>query len=163
MTTIPCNRLGAPLAERHAEAVRQLLRFQPFDQVRQALRLNRAEERRAIEHMRAAYPWIAVIIIGPEEDEDLGLCPGLAPHPAVPLPSRTKLLWCADSPGEGRVVAHTCMCQMTSYELLSNGGLYRIRRDTLPRPGVPAVSCASGWRRPEAGQWWQRLLLGHAR
>ncbi|MBX6381691.1 MAG: hypothetical protein IRZ07_01765 [Microbispora sp.] len=51
---------------------------------------------------------------------------------------------------------------MTWFELLSYGGVYRIRRNTVPRPDVPAVSYAGGWRRPEADDWWHRLIAGHA-
>ncbi|MEV0630538.1 hypothetical protein [Nonomuraea wenchangensis] len=53
---------------------------------------------------------------------------------------------------------------MTAYELIACGGVYQIRRRTLPRRGVPPVSwTADRWRRGEALEWWRRLLAGHAR
>ncbi|GIH67837.1 hypothetical protein [Sphaerimonospora thailandensis] len=96
------------------------------------------------------------------EDED---CPGVSPHPAVPLPGRTAFRWIEESLGQrGRVIEHTCGCVMTVYELISYGGTYQICRCTLPRPGVPAVSwTAERWGRREAYEWWRRLLTGQAR
>ncbi|MEV4833400.1 hypothetical protein AB0K05_02690 [Nonomuraea sp. NPDC049486] len=94
-------------------------------------------------------------------DED---CPGISPHPAVPRPGRTELWWIAQGVGPGRVVAYTCSCRMTVYELVSCGGVYQIRRRTLPRRGVQPVSwTAERWRREEAHEWWRRLLAGQAR
>ncbi|GIH69756.1 hypothetical protein [Sphaerimonospora thailandensis] len=98
-----------------------------------------------------------------EEDDDLGLCPGLFLHPAAPVPGRIDLLWFTSPPGHGQVVAYSCLCQSTCFELLAYSRLYRIRRTTLPRLGVPTVSFTGGWRRPEAYDWWHRLLTGHAR
>lgn len=153
---------GTRAQQRRDEAVRQVLRLQPLTEVRQELRLSDADLEVVVSRVRAAYPWIAAIVFGPEEDDDTGLCPGIAPHPAVPRPGHVKLLWCAESPGRGRVLAHTCACRMTWFELLSYGGVYRIRRNTVPRPDVPAVSYAGGWRRPEASDWWRRLIAGRA-
>ncbi|MET8985016.1 hypothetical protein ABZW49_06185 [Nonomuraea wenchangensis] len=95
-------------------------------------------------------------------DED---CPGISPHPAVPSPGRTALRWIGQGLAPGRVVAYTCSCRMTAYELVACGGVYQIRRRrTLPRRGVPPVSwTAERWRRGEALEWWRRLLAGHAR
>ncbi|GAA4597951.1 hypothetical protein GCM10023194_74200 [Planotetraspora phitsanulokensis] len=39
-----------------------------------------------------------------------------------------------------------CICVMTVYELMSYGGIYRLRRTTERRDGH-AVSYAGGWRR----------------
>ena len=153
---------GTTLEQRRDEAVRQVLRLRPLTEIRQALRLGNADLEAVARRVRVVYPWIAAIVFGPEEDDDVGLCPGVAPYPAVPRPDHAKLLWCADSPGRGRVLTHTCACRMTWFELLSYGGTYRIRRNTVPRPDVPAVSYAGGWRRAEADDWWRRLIAGHA-
>ncbi|MEZ0075354.1 hypothetical protein [Planotetraspora sp. GP83] len=100
-------------------------------------------------------------IAADQDDED---CPGVSPHPAVPRPGRTALWWIEESLGRGRVVAHTCPCRMTAYELVCVGGVSQICRRTLPRPEVPAVTwTARWWRREEAYEWWRRLLAGQAR
>lgn len=94
-------------------------------------------------------------------DED---CPGLSPHPAVPRSERTRLRWIEQGLGPGRVVAYTCSCQITAYELVSCAGVYQIRRRNLPRRGVPPVSwTAEWWRCEEAREQWRRLLAGLAR
>ncbi|MFG1619010.1 hypothetical protein ACGFI3_40180 [Nonomuraea wenchangensis] len=88
----------------------------------------------------------------------------MSPHPAVPRSGRTALRWIEQSPGPGRVVAYTCSCRMTAYELVACAGVYRIRRRTLSRRGVPPVSwTGKRWRREEAYEWWHRLLTGQAR
>ncbi|XVQ89175.1 hypothetical protein ACQP2K_17695 [Microbispora siamensis] len=98
-----------------------------------------------------------------EEDDDED-CPGVSPHPAVPRPGRTELWWIEESLGRGRVVAHTCACQMTSYQLVRCGGVYQFCRRALARDDVPPVSwTARWWRREEAYEWWRRLLAGQAR
>ncbi|WP_405393499.1 hypothetical protein [Microbispora hainanensis] len=106
----------------------------------------------------------AVLGVAATEEGDDADCPGVSPHPAVPRPGRTKLWWIEESLGRGRVVAHTCACQMTSYELVRCGGLYQFRRHALARHDVPPVSwTARWWRREEAYAWWRRLLAGQAR
>ncbi|MEV0594089.1 hypothetical protein [Nonomuraea cavernae] len=105
----------------------------------------------------------AVVLAPPDvlTDED---CPGISPHPAVPRSGRTALWWIEQGLGPDRVVAYTCSCRMTAYELVSCGGVYQIRRLTLPRQDVPPVSwTAERWRREEAYEWWRRLLAGQAR
>ncbi|MGW2150307.1 hypothetical protein ACWCOT_38790 [Nonomuraea bangladeshensis] len=82
----------------------------------------------------------------------------------MPRPGRTALWWIEQSLGPGRVVAYTCSCRMTAYELVVCGGVYQIRRRTVPRRGVPPVSwTAARWRREQALEWWRRLLAGQAR
>lgn len=159
----PSQPPGADAAGRRAEAVRRVLQLRPLAEVRQAVGLDAVDEQVVGERVRAAYPWIADIVLGDGDEDDVGLCPEVSLHPAVPLPDRVVLGWCADDPGTGRVVEHTCTCPMTSFELLSYGGLYRLRRTTVPRPRVPAVSYTGAWRRLEAFDWWRRLIAGHAR
>ncbi|MET8861750.1 hypothetical protein ABZW11_02220 [Nonomuraea sp. NPDC004580] len=82
----------------------------------------------------------------------------------MPRPGCTALRWIVQGLGPGRVVAYTCSCQMTAYELVSCAGVYQIHRRTLPRQGVPPLSwTAEWWRRGEAHEWWHRLLAGQAR
>ncbi|MEU6725083.1 hypothetical protein ABZ917_15370 [Nonomuraea wenchangensis] len=105
----------------------------------------------------------AVVLAPPDAlaEED---CPGISPHPAAPRPERTALRWIGQGLAPGRVVAYTCSCRMTAYELVVCGGVYQIRRRTLPRRGVPPVSwTVERWRRGEALEWWRRLLSGQAR
>ncbi|MFC5820713.1 hypothetical protein [Nonomuraea harbinensis] len=74
------------------------------------------------------------------------------------------LWWIEQGLGHGRVVAYTCSCRMTAYELVSCGGVYQIRRRTLSRRGVPPVSwTAERWCRGESLERWRRLLAGLAR
>ncbi|MEU8276475.1 hypothetical protein ACFYOK_36025 [Microbispora bryophytorum] len=131
--------------------------------VRRDLGLTRGEEQRAAQRLRREYPWLAILVLDPEDDDDWRLCPRVSPHPSIPVGQPVELLWCADSPGDGRVIEYTCTCGMTNYELLSYGGIYRIRRVTVPRDDVPPVSYTGGWRRPEAYEWWRRVLSGQAR
>ncbi|MEV7808606.1 hypothetical protein AB0O28_37205 [Microbispora sp. NPDC088329] len=111
----------------------------------------------------------AVLDLAAEEEDDDEDCPDVSPHPAVPRPGRTELWWIEESLGRGRVVAHTCACQMTSYELVRCGGVYQFCRRAAPtaiwaRRDVPPVSwTARWWRREEAYAWWRRLLAGQAR
>ncbi|WP_157530690.1 hypothetical protein [Microtetraspora niveoalba] len=111
---------------------------------------------------RASAPADSALTLGiVDEGED---CPGVAPHPAIPLVGRHEFRWITESLGPGRVVEHTCGCAMTSYELISHAGVYQICRRTLPRAGVPALSwTAERWRRSDAYEWWHRLLSGRAR
>ncbi|WP_405084901.1 hypothetical protein [Microbispora sp. NBC_01389] len=98
------------------------------------------------------------------EDDDEEDCPGVSPHPAVPRPGWTRLWWIEESLGRGRVVAHTCACQMTSYELVCCGGVYQFCRRALARHDVPPVSwTARRWWIEEAHEWWHRLLAGQSR
>jgi hypothetical protein len=97
------------------------------------------------------------------EEGDEG-CPGVSPHPAVPRPGRKVLRWIEQDLGRGRIVAYSCSCRMTAYELVSCAGSYQICRRTLSCKGVPPVSwTAEWWRREEAQEWWRRLLAGQAR
>ncbi|MEU6790311.1 hypothetical protein ABZ907_01315 [Nonomuraea wenchangensis] len=74
--------------------------------------------------------------------------------PAALRPERTALRWIGQGLAPGRVVAYTRSCCMTAYELVACGGVYQIRRQTLPRWGVPPVSwTAERWRRGEALEW----------
>ncbi|GIH69198.1 hypothetical protein Mth01_14510 [Sphaerimonospora thailandensis] len=157
------GRPGLEAGERRAEAIQCILAGTTIAEVRTALGLDAADERAVADHVRKASPWMAVVTLDPGDPDDWGDCPGISPHPGPPLPGRTELFWCGEVPGLGRVVEHTCLCIMTEYELLSYGGTYRIRRTTIPRAGVPTVSFTGGWRRPEAYEWWFRLLTGQAR
>lgn len=105
---------------------------------------------------------VAVALGEADDEDDDRWCPGVSWHPFVPLKNRTALEWLNTSPGEGRVIEHTCGCGMTGYELLSYGGLYRIRR-TTSRKDVPPVSYTHAWRRLEALKQWSLLLGGQAR
>ncbi|MEU7880079.1 hypothetical protein [Microbispora bryophytorum] len=106
----------------------------------------------------------AVLDVAAAEEDGDADCPGVSPHPAVPRPGRTELWWIEQSIGRGRVVAHTCACQMSSYELVRCGGVYQLCRRALARSDVPPVSwTARWWRREEAYAWWRRLLAGQAR
>lgn len=160
MTIAPPWRPGTRAAERREEAVRRIIAGQSFDEVQHELQLNRVDERLISQHIRAAYPWLA-IILGITDDASR-YCPNVAPHPALPTIRHKVMMWFEDSPGDGRVVEYTCTCGMTSYELLSYGGIYRIRR-TTEAIDVPPISYTGGWRRPEAYGWWRRLLMGSAR
>ncbi|MGN9785230.1 hypothetical protein ACTMTF_27635 [Nonomuraea sp. ZG12] len=71
------------------------------------------------------------------EEGDEG-CAGVSPHPAVPRPGRTVLRWIEQDLGRGRVVAYSCSCRMTAYELVSCAGFYQICRRTLPLQGRAA-------------------------
>ncbi|WP_049562704.1 hypothetical protein [Nonomuraea sp. SBT364] len=100
-------------------------------------------------------------VVVEEDDED---CPGISPHPAPPGPGRTALWWIEQSRGRGRVVAYTCFCRMTTCELVCIAGSCQVRRQTLPRPGIPSLTwTAHCWCRVEAYEWWRRLLAGQAR
>jgi hypothetical protein len=157
------GRPGTQAAERRREAVRRILAGAPLDVVRRQLRLNTSDERLVAGYMKREHPWLAVVLFPCVVYDDDPFCPGVSPHPAAPTPDRVLLGWCAEDPGEGRLIAHTCECVMTSYQLLGYGGLYRVCRTTLPRLNVPGVSFAGGWRRREAEEWWRRLLSGQAR
>jgi hypothetical protein len=156
------GRAGTKAADRRQEAVRRILAGAPLDVVRRQLRLSTADERLVAGYMMWEYPWLAVVLF-PSVGDDDPFCPGVSPHPAAPTPDRVLLGWCGEDPGQGRFIAHTCECVMTSYQLLGYGGLYRVCRTTLPRVNVPGVSFAGGWRRREAEEWWRRLLSGQAR
>ncbi|MGW5159349.1 hypothetical protein ACWEPN_28060 [Nonomuraea wenchangensis] len=87
--------------------------------------------------------------VGTDED-----CPGISPHPAAPRPERTALRWIGQGLAPGRVVAYTCSCRITAYELVARGGVYQIHRVSWT---------AERRRRQEALEWWRRLLAGQAR
>lgn len=105
---------------------------------------------------------VAVVMGKVDGEDDDRWCPGVSPHAAVPLTARTELEWVKTFPGDGRVIEHTCDCEMTVYELMSFGGVCRIRR-TTSRKDQPPVSYTHAWRRVEALDQWRRLLAGHAR
>ncbi len=56
--------------------------------------------------------------------------------------------------GRGRVVAHSGVCQMTSYEPVRCGRVYHFRRRALARHDVPLVSWTAGWWRHEEAYEW---------
>jgi hypothetical protein len=150
------------VAQRRDRAVQLVLQGHSLEDVQVALHLSKADARVVAGHVKDANPWMALLTLEPDDD-DWCLCPGVSPHPATPITGRIELRWCDDSPGDGRVVEWTCSCVMTHYELVSYGGLYRIRRHTVPRRDVPPISYTGGWRRPEGYEWWRRLLAGQAR
>lgn len=112
---------------------------------------------------RVAVADLVAVVMGKTDGEDDGRwCPAVSPHAAVPLKNRAELEWSKIFPGDGRVVEYTCDCGMTVYELISYGGVFRIRRTTSAKD-VPPVSYTHGWRRLEALEQWRLLLAGQAR
>lgn len=67
---------GTTAEQRRDEAVRQVLRLRPLTEIRQEFRLSAADLEIVARRVRSAYPWIAAIVFGPREDDDVGLCPG---------------------------------------------------------------------------------------
>ena len=61
-----------------------------------------------------------------------------------------------------RVVAHTCECRATVFELCGRGGAYLIRRTTRG-PGGPVVEESAALPAKAAEDLWFRLLRGLAR
>ncbi|GII27191.1 hypothetical protein Pmi06nite_06330 [Planotetraspora mira] len=145
---------------RRRAALVRLRTGEMIDAVRSDLMLGSPDVEAVADELRATHPWIAAIAFGP--DDDWSDCPRVSPHAAAPQARRVELSWCDDSPGDGRSVDHTCMCVMTVYELVSYGGIYRLRRTTERHDGH-SVSYAGGWRRTDAYVWWSRLLAGLAR
>ncbi|GAA4562216.1 hypothetical protein GCM10023193_27540 [Planotetraspora kaengkrachanensis] len=153
--------VGTLTAEsRRAAALARLRSGEMGDSIRSDLRLGPRDVEAVARELRKTHPWLAAIAFG--SDDDWQDCPGVSPHAATPQARRVELSWCDDSPGDGRSLEHTCMCVMTVYELMSYGGVYRIRR-TTERRDVPSVSYAGWWRRLDAYMWWSRLLAGLAR
>lgn len=152
----------AGAAERRQMALEALRAGEHISSVRDRIALSKTDERLIAQQVRTERPWLAVVVLDPEDSDAEWFCPGISPHEATPVPECRRLAWHAEFPGDGRVVEHTCNCGMTEYELISYGGLYRIRRTTA-RTDIPPVSYTHGWHRPEAYDWWRRLLSGYAR
>jgi hypothetical protein len=95
-------------------------------------------------------------------------CPGFTAHPTDQAgPPRISLDWCDETRSthhrseRQRVLAYTCACSETSYELLSIGGKYHFRRIRRSTPKV--VAYAGPWQRAIAEEMWRLLLKGEAR
>ncbi|GII37081.1 hypothetical protein Pph01_20840 [Planotetraspora phitsanulokensis] len=76
-----------------------------INRVRSDLTLGPLDMEAIASELRISHPWIAAIAFGP--DDDWPDCPGVSPHAAAPQARRVELLWCDDSPGDGRSVKHT--------------------------------------------------------
>ncbi|MFF5210794.1 hypothetical protein [Streptosporangium sp. NPDC000396] len=72
-----------------------------------------------------------------------------------------SLSWQRYAPGDVRkVLAYTCACRSTVYELCGLGGRVIVRR-MIRHLGT--TDYAGPWLRREGEMWWQRLLSGQAR
>ncbi|GAA0925006.1 hypothetical protein GCM10009560_26150 [Nonomuraea longicatena] len=88
----------------------------------------------------------------------------LSPHVAVMRRGRGRLEWHAVRSGRHRVrvVAWTCSCRATVYELCVSGGRAFIRRTVQAEP--VAVISETAWGVPrEAWEIWAALLAGGVR
>ncbi|GAA0933727.1 hypothetical protein [Nonomuraea longicatena] len=92
----------------------------------------------------------------------LGEC--LSPHVAAMRRDCGRLQWHLRCSGRRRVrvVAWTCPCLATVYELCASGGRAFIRRTVQAEP-VPMI-CETAWGPPrEAWEIWASLLTGRVR
>ncbi|GAA3443944.1 hypothetical protein [Planomonospora venezuelensis] len=112
-------------------------------------------------HVRTPGPAVAGVVSGQEAAPVSWPCPGLSPHPLPPTAGVVELDWRPLAPGDARrVLAHTCSCRSTVFELRSLGGRLVVRR-TVRHLGT--THHAGPWTRREGERWWLRLLTGQAR
>jgi hypothetical protein len=94
----------------------------------------------------------------------IGVSHCLSPHVAMPQREHTRLVW--HDPYKGvtrvRVVAWTCECRATVYELCHSGGQGFIRR-TVQLDDAPRIHETYRWPIGEANDIWRALLSGQAR
>ncbi|GHE30251.1 hypothetical protein GCM10017673_36140 [Streptosporangium violaceochromogenes] len=93
---------------------------------------------------------------------DAGGC--VSTHVAMAQRGHMRLVWHEPYQGVGRlrVVAWTCDCRATLYELCHAGGQAFIRR-TLQLDGDRRVHETYRWPVCQAGEVWRALLSGEAR
>jgi hypothetical protein len=87
----------------------------------------------------------------------------LSPHVPIAQSGCRRLEWLAPRSGERvRVIAWTCECLATVYELCEAGGQGFIRR-TVQRSGGNQVHESHRWQVAESRAMWTALLSGLAR
>ncbi len=88
----------------------------------------------------------------------------MSPHVAPLQRDHMRLVWHSPLRGEQRVrvIAWTCDCRATVYELCHAGGVGYVRR-TVQLEGAPEVHETYRWSFREADGVWTALLGGQVR
>lgn len=116
---------------------------------------------RSLERARGPDPMIMAVVSGEQVAPLSWPCPQLSPHPVTPNAGAETLRWTPIAPGDvRRVLAYTCSCRSTVFELCSLGGRLVVRR-TVRHLGT--TDYAGPWSRREGEALWLRLLTGQAK
>jgi hypothetical protein len=88
----------------------------------------------------------------------------LSPHVASLRRDHMRLVWNEPSSAleRVRVIAWTCDCRATVYELCHGGGVAYVRR-TVQLEGAPQVHETYRWSLREVESLWTALLAGEVR
>ncbi|XVQ83432.1 hypothetical protein ACQP2K_32050 [Microbispora siamensis] len=89
--------------------------------------------------------------------------PHLSPHLPRPQAGAEELVWFEPSPTSRELVlAWTCDCLATFFELIQSGGLAFIRR-TIQEERAPLIAETHRWPIQQAWLLWAAMLTGQVR